>query len=152
MAKIAVAVPPAVVTAAVVAFVALELSGRTPSSLEVPRNVAEAAASGAASEVLRLLRSGDDPRRIWPVRDEIISPVVTRVTALEAAVWTRQSRLLWLFEHEGVTVADETRRHLACLAQDISAPEVEEYLSPGRRPDCVRGAALEIVMQRFRPD
>ena len=150
--RIAVALPPAVGTAAVVAFVALELSGRTPSSPEVPRNVAEAAATGAASEVLRLLRSGDDPHRVWVVRDEFISPAVTRVTGLEAAVWNRQSRILWLFDREGVIVDDETRQYLTCLAHDIAAPEVVEYLSPGRLPDCVRGAALERVMQRFRRD
>ena len=150
--RIGVAVPPAVATAAVVAFVGLEVSGRTPLSPDVPRNVAEAAATGAPSEVLRLLRSGDDPHRLWTVRDEIISPAVTQVTALEAAVWNRQSRVLWLFDREGVTMDDETRRYLACLASDIAAPEVVEYLSPGRLPHCVRGAALERVMQRFHRD
>lgn len=145
-----VAAPAVAVTLAVVVFSAMEVSGRTPFSDGPVRNVAEAAGMGIPSEVLRLLAAGEDPHRIWDVRPEIISSTITRVTALEAAIWSRRSQLVALLDSKGLIVGDETRRHLTCLANDLPVEEIVAYLSPGGPPDCVPGQALTIVLDRSR--
>jgi len=144
----AVTAPLVIVTVGALAFAGRELAGDTPSSWGPLRNVAEAAAMGQASEVLRLLRDGQDPRRVWPVRPEIISSTVTRVTALEAAVWSRRGQEMELFDREGAIPDAALRRELACLAADISAQEVVNYLSPGQAPDCEAGATMARVLAR----
>lgn len=146
---IGVAAPAVAVTLAVIVFSGLEISGRTPFALGPPRNIAEAAAMGAPSEVMRLL-IGEDPNRVWPVRSEIISSTVTRVTGLEAAVWSRRRELIEMLDRRGVIVDAETQQHLICLASDIGALDLVEYLSRGRPSDCLRGRAVEVVLERSR--
>lgn len=146
----AVAGPVVLATLAVITFTALELLGRTPSSIGPVRNIAEAAASGTASEVLRLLGSGEDPNRVWPVRRDIISSTATRVTALEAAMWSRRAQMVELLDRQGAIVDEQTRHHVTCLASDLLAQEIVEYLSPDRAPDCVHGRATDIVLERSR--
>src|SRR5512138_1841448 len=92
------AVPAVLATLVILTFSALELLGRTPFSIGPFRNVAEAAGMGAASEVLRLLGTGEDPNRVLPIRREIISSSVTRATALEAAIWSRRRELVELLD------------------------------------------------------
>lgn len=144
------AAPAVLATLAVLAFAGREMSGTTPLSDGLPRNVAEAAGSGQVSEVLRFLRAGEDPRRFWPVRPDIISSTVTRPTGLEAAVFTG-SGLMELLDRRGYIRDGGTRQHLACLAKDVGKQEVVEYLSPGRAPPCEPGVALAQVKDRSRP-
>ena len=66
--------PAAGLTVGLVVFSLMELAGYTPMSLGPPRNIAEAAALGNGSDILRYLRSGQDPLRVWPVRPEQSSP------------------------------------------------------------------------------
>lgn len=104
---------------------------------------------GAPSEVLRLLPL-EDPNRVWPVRGELISSSITRVTGLEAAVWSRRRELVEMLDRRGVIVDAETKQHLICLASDIGALDLVEYLSRGRPSDCLRGRAVEVVLERSR--
>jgi hypothetical protein len=150
MLAVGVALPVVLTTLAVVAFSGLEMRGRTPFASELPHNIAEAAAMAAPAEVLRRLGFAEDPNRVWPVRRDIISSTVTRVTALEAAVWSRHREMLELLDRRGAIVGAETRRHLLCLAADVGVPEIVDYLSPGRAPDCARGQALAIVLERSK--
>jgi hypothetical protein len=151
MLAVGVAAPVVLATLAVVAFTGLEIRGRTPSAADLPHNIAEAAAMAAPAEVLRRLGFAEDPNRVWPVRRDIISSTVTRVTALEAAVWSRHREMLELLDRRGAIVGAETRRHLLCLAADVGVPEIVDYLSPGRAPDCPRGRAVAIVVERSKP-
>jgi hypothetical protein len=147
---VAVALPVLLATFAVLTFAGLELLGNTPFSYGPERNVAEAAALGRASEVLRLLGAGQDPNRVWEIRRDMISSTITRVTALEAAIWSRRAPLIRLLDQHGAIVDAETRRHLTCLANDLPVQEIVEYLSPKGPPDCVPGQAVNAVIERSR--
>jgi hypothetical protein len=147
---VAAVVPAATTTCAVLLFALFEVSGHTLSSPGPQRNLAEAAAMGSASEVVRFLAAGDDPNRVEPVRAYAISSSVTRVTALEAAVWYRSARLMELFDRAGKISDAHTRRHLTCLARDLHVDEIVKYLSPDQSPDCVPEQALNLVVARSR--
>jgi hypothetical protein len=148
---VAAALPAAVVTLGLLVFAARELSGTTPLSDGPPRNIAEAAGGGRDSEVLRFLRAGQDPSRVWPMRREVISSTVLRATALEAAVWSRREPLIEVLDGRGLIADMETRRHLICLASDLSIGDIATYLSRGAPPACEPGKALELVKARSRP-
>jgi hypothetical protein len=127
---LAAAVPTALAALLIVMFSVAEMVGRTWFSYGPERNLAEAAAMGRLSEVARLLRSGEDPRRIVAVRPHVISSSVTRVSALEAAVWHRSAALIGLFERAGALDDAATRGHLMCLARDLKAEEIVQYFQP----------------------
>jgi hypothetical protein len=129
----------------------LELRGETPFSYGPVRNIAEAAAMGHASEVLRFLGDGQDPNKVWPVRRDIISSTITRVTALEAAIWSRRVQLIELLDRQGA-IDDESRRHLTCLANDLESPveEIVRYLAPQGPLNCPPGQAIAAVLERSR--
>ncbi|MGH9204728.1 MAG: hypothetical protein ACRD2A_26165, partial [Vicinamibacterales bacterium] len=129
VAAFAMALPPIAATLAVVTFSTMELLGRAPLSYEPMRNVAEAAAMGSPSEVLRLVGAGQSLSQEWPVRADIISSEVTRATGLEAAVWSRSAMLMQLLDRRGDIGDAETRHHLTCLANDIRVEEIVTYLS-----------------------
>lgn len=146
---LAVVMPSLLATLVVVWFSVSELAGHTPLAYERPRNVAEAAGMGRGSEVLRLIEAGQDPRALMPVRPEVISSSVTRVTALEAAVWSRRSHMLTLLDNLGAM--PRTQRHrLACLAIDIKAPGMAAHLDPAAPAGCRPGAVLEEIQHRSR--
>lgn len=148
MLALAVTLPLAAVTIAVLVFAARDVGGRTPSSWGELQNVAEAAAMGQASEVMRMLREGQDPNRIYAVRPEVISSSVTRVTALEAAIWSRRAQQVELLDRAGAIRDQESRHYLACLAADLPVDEVVQYLSPGGPPQCTAGEAIKQVVAR----
>jgi hypothetical protein len=145
---LSVAAPIVLATIAVLGFSGLEIAGRTPSALGPPRNIAEAAAMGTASEVLRLFEQGENPNRVWPVRPEIISSTITRVTGLEAAIWSQHWEMVDMLDRRGAIPDAATRQHLICLTSDLRDADILNYLSPGRTPDCVQGAALDRVRAR----
>jgi hypothetical protein len=149
-AALAMAGPAVLATLAIVTFSGLEILGRTPFAIGPFHNIAEAAGMGAASDVLRLLGNGEDPNRVLPVRGEIISSSVKRATALEAAIWSRRRELLELLDRRGAIVDAQTRQRLACLASDLDARDIADYLSPGRVPGCTRGDELDVVLERTR--
>jgi hypothetical protein len=141
------AVPPVVGTFILLAFAVAETRGAYPFSYTPPANVAEAAGMGLASEVLRYIRAGQDPRNIYDVRPDIISSSITKVTALEAAVWSRRTRLIELLEGEGA-LDEDSRQHLTCLAEDIGADELVGALAADRRAPCIAGAAAGVIEAR----
>ena len=139
--------PVVAATLAVLLFATAESLGVTPFSYGPPRNAAEAAGMGSASEVLRLLATVDDPNRIFPVRVDIIASNVTRVTVMEAVVFTRRLGLVELLDDEGMIVGSENRRHLACLAADLNASDIVSYLAP-KGIECVAGQTYAVVVAR----
>jgi hypothetical protein len=148
LARAALLAPPLAATVLLLVFTISEMAGLSPLSYQAPRNIAEAAGMAMESEVLRFLRQGQDPTAVFDVRPDIISSSVTRVTALEAAIWSRRVRLVAMLEREGAIRDDETRRHLVCLAEDIRAEEVADRLAPDGEHECEAGRASRFVEAR----
>jgi hypothetical protein len=143
--------PLVIVTAGILLFSVGEVAGRTPFSHGPARNVAEAAGMGNASEVLRFLWLGGDPNQITDVRPHIISSQIVRVTALEAAVWSRRVQLLELLDRQGAIIGEHTRAHLACLASDINAADIVEYFVASK-PACTPNVTVDAIIARSAPE
>jgi hypothetical protein len=104
---------------------------------------------GLSSEVLRYLRAGEDPHAILHVRPHIISSEITRVTTVEAAVWSRRIRLMRLLEREGALDDPELRANLSCLAADIQAGEIQQFIAASSTPArCEPGARARSIAAR----
>jgi hypothetical protein len=142
----AVLLPAAAATAAVALFVLLDAAGATLFSDDPPLNIAEAAGMGSGPEVLRLLREGQDPTEVLPVRPYIISSNITRVTAVEAAVWGRRVQLLRLLEREGAFGGSEARQYVACLATIARVPSIVDEFAPSGVVAC----DVDEIIQRLK--
>lgn len=125
-----------------------ELAGAELFAARAPANLAEAAGSARADLVIRYLRQGEDPRRVFPIHRDIISSYVLFATPIEAAVWSRQAQLIALFDRHGAFTQPADRLAIACLASDVGATDIVEYLMPGDPPECVPGAAQDAVSAR----
>jgi hypothetical protein len=135
-------------TALVWVYSVSELAGRTLFVYNAPRNIAEAAGRGSSSEVLRFLKLGQDPRVVMPVGPEVISSSITRVTALEAAIWSRRIRLMRVLQREGHFADPAVRAYLICLAVDIKAQEIQQFLSPNSSDPCQPNATVRAIAAR----
>jgi hypothetical protein len=131
-----------------VSFVVTDLSGVSFFTYSPALNMAEAAAMADASTVLRHLRAGEDPAAIVPVRPDVISSSVTRVTTLEAAIWGRTVELVRLLDRNGAIRGDEARRNLACLSEALKADPITEYLAPGGTAGCEPEDILRQIQAR----
>jgi hypothetical protein len=155
--SILIAVPVLAATAAMLGIAVGERVLPAAFAAHRPMNSAEAAALGNASEVVRLLRHGEDPARVYPIRREIIGDSVQQATTLEAAMWARSVELIRLLDNERAIADDGTRQALACLAADLELPDVVDVLDDrpaggGTNADhggtCEPGAALKRVLDR----
>jgi hypothetical protein len=142
--------PAGAATLMVVVFAAVELGGYTPLSVH-PHNLAEATALGNAAETVRRLALGDNPYRMETVRGVIIGSDPIRLTAVEGAVYSKRPELVRLLEIRGVLVEAETRYRLACLARDIGATDIFEYLVRDHEVGCQPGAVRAEIVQRPLP-
>jgi hypothetical protein len=147
---VAAAVPAATGMLLVALFIASEIAGHTPLAYDLPRNIAEAAGMGNGSEVLRMLREGQDPNAIVSISPDIISSSITRVTAIEAAVWGRRVQLLRLLEREGAIRSGETREYIACLATLARVEAIVEEFAPGGVHDCDEEEVTRRLEERSR--
>jgi hypothetical protein len=130
-------------------FAVSETLGHTPLAYPRPVSLAEAAGMGRGAEVLRFLQQGADPEAVAPVHPDIISSSITRVTALEAAVWSRRVELVRMLDrHHPFDHAQ--RAHLACLARDIETADVAEYLGGSNAGACEPGATVRAIEARSR--
>jgi len=145
---IAAAAPASLATLAVVVFMVVEWSGTTLSSEGPTRNLAEAAAIGNVSEVVRFLQAGEDPNRLVDVRPFVISSSIRRVTGVEAAVWDRSAELIQLLDRSGALADAASRRRLTCLAADLRADDIVKYLAPDGAPWCVPGQVIAEIEAR----
>jgi hypothetical protein len=148
---LAASIPVIVMTTGIVGFIISESGGHTPFSYGPPQNIAEAAAWSGAADMLRRLAGGEDPTQIQPIRAEVLSSAIRQITALEAAVWSRQIALVQLLDKRGVIVGDE-RRRLACLAADINAADIRDYLSMPEPPVCQPQQVYDEVLARTKKD
>lgn len=145
---VAAVAPACLATLAVIVFTLFEWSGRTLSSEGPTRNLAEAAAIGSASEVVRFLQAGEDPNRLVDVRPFVISSSIRRVTGLEAAMWDRSVHMIQLLDRAGAIADDATRRRLTCLAADLHVDDVVKYLAPDGAPQCAPGQVIAEIESR----
>ena len=129
---------------------AAEWSGRDWWSDTRPRNAAEAAALGRAADLVRLLRRGDHPEQIFPVREGVLGESAW-VSVIEAAMWPDGAAMIRLLEREGAVITDSHRRRLACLARDLGRQSTADYLLPGEGAACAAGATLAAVRARTGP-
>lgn len=113
-------------------------AGASPFWPDPALTLSEAAATGNAGEVVRLITIEDhDPNRAWPVRDGILGPPKT-VTPLEAAVTLQRSDLFDVLLRHGAVVpaSGAARAALICRAANANVPEiVERLLQMGDRSD-----------------
>jgi hypothetical protein len=146
-----VALPPVVAIGIVLAFVVAEVTGSTPFSYQPPANLAEAAGMGNAPEVRRYLELGQDPAQVMPVRPDIISSQITRVTPLEAAIWSRRGQLVRIFERAGALRDENTRQHVACLTAYLRVDEILEQIAPQGVAGCDPEKTFELIRARSQP-
>lgn len=142
----ALALPLATATAAILWVSLGETAGAAPWAGLVPRNGAEAAGLGSATDLLRFLRAGEDPHAVYDVRPDVISSAIRKATILEAAMWSRQVELVQLLDREGAIAASD-RDALTCLAADLKIVDVVAYLAP-EGAHCEPGEALQQVADR----
>ena len=146
---VALAAPPCIALLCALGVGIVERSGSTLFGALQPANLAEAAGAARADLVVRFLRAGEDPARVYPVHRDVISSAVLQATALEAAIWARQLEMIELFDREGaIPHGSSARRALACLAVDLDVEDVAEYLSTAGDPSCTPDQALQAVMAR----
>ena len=130
---------------------AAEWSGRDWWSDTRPRNAAEAAALGRAGDLVRLLKRGDHPEQIFPVREGVLGEPAAWVSVIEGAMWTDGAEMIRLLEREGAVITDSHRRRLACLARDLGRHATADYLLPREETACLAGATLAAVHARTGP-
>jgi hypothetical protein len=142
--------PMLVAMAFLLVFTAGELIGVRPFSYQAPSNLAEAAGMGSMPEVLRFIRQGADSTRVENVRPDIISSEITKVTAPEAAIWSRRVQLVRLMEREGAFGNEADRPHLACLARALNVADIVEYLTPAESAECDPDQTIAQIAARGR--
>ena len=109
----ALAAPVVAAACVVLAVEAAEWSGHDWWGGARPRNVAEAAAIGRAADLVRLLRRGDHPEQVLPVRAGMIRESPAWLSAIEGAMWTDGAAMIRLLERDGAVLTDAMRRQLA---------------------------------------
>ena len=144
---LAVAVPPSLALAGMLAVALAERSGGALFADAVPSNLAEAAVMGRGDDVVRRLRLGEDAHRVYPVRPQPTHSPLTQATPAEAAIWSGQRLMIELLDRAGA-IGDGDRRELACLAADLEADEIVAYLAPSATGECVPQRARERVLAR----
>jgi len=127
------------VTIAVAESSGVALVGAMPTA-----NLAEAAATGEAATVVRLVGEGQSPRSVIAARPEVTG--LARVTAVEAAVLAGDAGMVQLLDRLGAIVGDD-RPSIACLARDLEEAPIADYLMPGGL-SCESGAAVAALRSR----
>ena len=97
----AVSWPAGLLAAATLVFLGLAVFGRDPIWAPMPMTLSEAAASGNAGEVARLLAEGHDPNGQYAVQAGLLTRGTVVVTPLEAADRTGRSEIAALIIRAG---------------------------------------------------
>lgn len=114
---------------------------------DVPtENLAEAAATGEAATVVRLVGRGLNPRGVMVARPQVTG--LARVTPVEAAVLAGDAGMVQLLDRLGAIVGDD-RLTVACLARDLEEAPIADFLAPGGLA-CEPGAAIAALRSRQR--
>jgi hypothetical protein len=125
--RCAFAVPPAAAMLILAAIWIAESRGVVVIGAVPAADLAEAAATGAAATVVRLIGEGQEPTRVHTIRPEVLG--LARMTPLEAAVLAEDLEMVQLLDRLHAIVGAE-RQRLACLAIDIENEPIARYLMP----------------------
>src|SRR5688500_10139722 len=125
---VALAGPPVMAILCVFAVAIGERAGVRVFAAAGPSNLAEAAAAGRADDVVRRLRAGEEPLRVYDLHPDVISSVVLRATPIEAAVWSGRLPIVQLLDDGGAINDAAHRLEIACLAVDMEMDDMVEYL------------------------
>lgn len=137
------AAPAVVATLAALAVATCARAGFDPLSGGTPANAAEAAIRGDLPSLAAFDVSGFESRRRYELRETRTTRRVRVATPLEAAVVSRQIRVVRYLLSRSVPLGEADRQALVCLARDVGASDIETFLrSNGSDPPCVAGAAL----------
>lgn len=142
LAQLAVALPATLLIAATAVMLGGLPFGIDPLWRVEPLTLAEAAALRDNGEVVRLVRSGQDPNRPATVRAEVLGDREVTATPLEAAVGIDRADIIQVLLENGATLDVSTWPHLMCLAASVEADEAKEFLEQ-RRPDDAVAADCE---------
>jgi hypothetical protein len=127
------------VTIAVAESSGVALVGAVPTE-----NLAEAAATGEAATVVRLVGAGQNPRGVIAARPGVTG--LALVTPVEAAVLAGDAGMVQLLDRLGAIVGDD-RLKVACLARDLDEAPIAEFLVPSGL-SCEPGAAVAALRSR----
>ena len=140
---------PAICTVGALTCIAYELAGRTPPmAIASPQNIAEASGMGSAADIWRFFDQGEQPERVYDIRPEIISPQVTRASAVEAAIWSREVDVVRFLVERGALSAPAARRRMACLGAELGTKDIVEYLDPAHGAGCDGGSVADEIAAR----
>lgn len=129
--------PACVVAAASVIALGLASIDRHPMWPRDVVNLAEAAATRDDGEVVRLIESGEDFNRRYPVRAGLLFDRPALLTPLEAAIASDDPMLVDRLVQQGVPFDVERWTYLHCIAGGDEAPQVlERYRPPDVAPNC----------------
>ena len=124
-----VAVPPLLVFGAV-GFVLLAAAfGFHPMRSIEELTLPEAAALRDRARIMTLIDSGHDPNARDRVRAGVFVDRELHLTPIEAAIGTREIGLVRYLLEYGATIDEAARPELICLADNVGASEIREFLS-----------------------
>ncbi len=95
-----------------------------PDSVNLP----EAVATGNHAETVRLIERGADPNRAEEVRPRLLGSKATRVTPLQAAVWSRSAPMLERLLDRGAVFTPSILAVLHCMNDENRNEDVRAVL------------------------
>lgn len=100
--------------------------------------LSEAAALHDQGALVKLIESGSDPNRVYPLRAGVLA--VVSLTPLEAAVGARRAEMVDLLMLHGASIDSDTWRRLHCFAIEAGAEDVvqtiDQYRPAGADDSC----------------
>jgi hypothetical protein len=142
--RVAVALLPVAALLLLATIAVAESAGVVLVGVAPTGNLAEAAATGEAATVVRLIGGGQNPRAVIAARAEETG--LTLVTPVEAAVLAGDAGMVQLLDRLGAIVGDD-RLQVACLARDLEEEPIADVLMPAGL-SCEPGAAIAALRNR----
>ena len=142
--RVALAMLPMAAMLLLVTIAVAESGGVALVGTEPTKHLAEAAATGEAATVVRLVGGGQNPRGVIAARPEVTG--LPRVTPVEAAVIAGDAGMVQLLDRLGAIVGDD-RPQVACLARDLEEAPIADILVPSGL-SCEPGAAVAALRSR----
>jgi len=133
----ALAVPGCLVTAGLIAWLALTPFDRHPMWMRPELNLSEAAAVRDLGEIVRLIGASENPDAPRDIRPGFLAATAVRATPLEAAVASKDVESVRILLMNGATMTAGVWHHLRCNAEGDEMHEFLDRLRPaGSALDC----------------
>ena len=106
------------------------VAGTDPFWTTPDLTLSEATVVRDAGEAVRLIRTGHDPNRAWPVRADLSERREPEmITPLEAAIEIRRLEMFQLLVREGARITSSERPVLIDHARTAGARDIAEFLT-----------------------